>query len=213
MKPGPLAGLRAQLAASGRLRMGLLAVLALAWIYALLTAGDAVQDLTKRNAEMRAELERLTPLARERGWSARVDEVRRQRDALDVMLWTGTDAGLAEAALQDWLRASATKWGVAIRSIELVRETADAAPRAVAGSAANGPSAAPALPAGIGALRVRVASDLKPIPLLGWLSEIGQSERVVMVERLAMRTAAQPGVAELDLRVLTQTGSSPKGPR
>ena len=192
-------GFVAQLAASAGLRMGLLAIVTLLAVYGLMAAADGVEGVRKDSAELRSELERLAPLARERAWPERADEARRQREALDGMLWVGNDAALVEADLQDWLRATAAKWGVSIRELELVR--GEVTPRAAS-------AAAP-----VRLMRVRLATDLKTVSMLGFLSELGQSERLVLVDRLVLRPAAQPALAELELRVLALAKPADKGAR
>ena len=106
---------------------------------------------------------------------------------------------LVEADLQDWLRATAAKWGVSIRELELVR--GDVTPRAAAAT----------VPARL--MRVRLATDLKTVSMLGFLSELGQNERLVLVDRLVLRPAAQPALAELELRVLALAKPADKGAR
>lgn len=189
--------LAAQWIASPGLRLGLLAIATLLAVYGLLAGSDAVERVRQSNVEAKAGIERLTPLVRERSWADRAEESRRQRDALEAMLWVGADAALVDAELQDWLRTTAVKWGVAIRELELVR--GDVSARATRSSTRT--------------VRVRLATDLKTTSMLGFLSELSQSERVVLVDRLALRPASVPAIAEIDLRMLANAPPGSRGSR
>lgn len=186
--------LSAQWLASPGLRLGLLAIATLLAVYGLLAGADEVERVRQGNADLKVGIERLTPMVRERSWTDRAEEARRQRDALEGMLWVGADAALVDAELQDWLRTTAGKWGVAIRELELVR--GDVAARATRPSTRT--------------VRVRLVTDLKTTSMLGFLSELSQSERLVLVDRLALRPASVPAIAEIELRILA---SAPRAGR
>ena len=189
--------LAAQWIASLGLRLGLLAIATLLAVYGLLAGADAVERVRQGNADLKVGIERLTPLVRERSWTDRAEEARRQRDALEGMLWIGADAALVDAELQDWLRTTAAKWGVAIRELELVR--GDVAARATRSATRT--------------VRVRLATDLKTTSMLGFLSELSQSERLVLVDRLALRPASVPAIAEIELRMLASAPPGSQGGR
>ena len=189
-------GLRAQLAASARLRVGLLIVFALVWAYALSFGADAVDARRLVLAVQREDLDRLRSLERERDWPARAEEARRQATALRALLWPENDLGLAEAALQDWVRATALRSGLTMRELSLSRASASAV--TATGSnpgVATGPGAAPP------AIKARLIVELNRPALLNFLAEVATAERAVMVDRLLLRTQTQPPVAEIDLRV------------
>jgi hypothetical protein len=50
--------------------------------------------------------------------------------------------------------------------------------------------------------RARMVVDLSRLPLLAFLTEVGRNEEIILIERLALRPAAQPALAEIELRVL-----------
>lgn len=205
MKGGAIAGqwavLRSQWSLNARLRIGVCAIVAIVWVYALLLAADHSESLRKDNAALREQVDRLQPLAKERAWGPRADDARQQRQALQSMLWAEGDIGLAEAALQDWLRGTAAKAGLNVRELTLARPTAGAtavAPGTSAAAQADGPQA----------VKARIVVDLSRLPLLAFLSEVGRNERVIVVDRLMLRTTSQPASAEIDLRVLVETKGS-----
>ncbi len=184
--------LRAQWAANLRLRAFVWLALAIAWIYGLFLAGDAVDSLRKRTATLATEVDRLRPLAGTNPWTSRADDARQQLEALSAMQWREVDAGLAEAAFQDWVRSVADKSRLRVREVTLSRS-------------------APLLPASTAKVvreypdhpvRLRMTVELGRNELLAFLAEVARSERIVVVDRLLLKPGAPFGTAELDLRML-----------
>ena len=204
--------LRAQWQTNTRLRVGAWAIVGIVWIYGLLLAGDAVVKLRQGSEALAAEIERLEPMTRNNPWPARVDEARQQLAALRTMEWAGGeggDLGLTEAALQDWVRATAANAGLRVREMTLTR-AADGA----AGVASPGPAAAGignGSPANGQVLKLRLSAEWGRGELAAFLAEVGRSERVVVVERLLLRPAATPPMAELDLRVWSRGAGTRSG--
>lgn len=184
--------LRSQWAGNRRLRWGLLAIGAMLWIQGVLLLDDAAVGLRQQAAALREDVERLQPLARNKVWPGRAEDARQQVGALRSMLWPETDLGVAEAAAQDWLRALANKSRLGIRNLAVSRPAAS-------GTAA---SAAPPGAASVQAVRLRMTTELDRPALTAFLAELARNEQVVIVDRLALRTASQPPVAEMDLRLL-----------
>lgn len=184
--------LRAQWVGNRRLRWGLLAIGGMLWIQGVLLLGDAAVGLRQQAASLRDDVERLQPLARSKVWPGRAEDARQQVGALRSMLWPETDLGVAEAAAQDWLRALANKSRLGIRNLAVSRPAA---------SATAASAAAPSV-ASVQAVRLRMTTDLNRTALTAFLAELARNEQVVIVDRLALRTASQPPVAEMDLRLL-----------
>lgn len=184
------ADLQAQWGANARLRMGLMAVVAILWGYGLLLMSDQTTALRGATESLGAELARVQPLAKERGWPQRADDARQQLTAVQGMQWTESDLGLVEARFQDWLRSTAVKTGLTVRDLAVLRAPS---------SAASGPGAAAQT------IKARVLADHNRIALLGFLAELGRNEQVVVVDRMALRLASQPALVEFDLRILGRT--------
>lgn len=190
-KPGWLAALASQWTGNRRLRWGLLIIGGILWLQGLLLLGDSAQGWRQQAALLREDVERLQPLSRSKLWPGRADDARQQVSALRSMLWQETDLGLAEAAAQDWVRALASQGGLGIRDLAVSRPTAAAAS-----------ASAPALTAGVQPVRLRLSVDLNRLALMGFLAELARHEQVVVVDRLMLRPASQPPIAELELRLL-----------
>lgn len=187
-----------QLSTQVRLRLGLLSIVGILWVYVLLLAGDWTLATRATSNQIRDSLARVLPLAKERSWPERADEARQQLMALRGMQWAETDMGLVEARLQDWIRSTAAKSGLTVRSLSVARP-------------GGGSSEAPALPAsgvssgGAQPVSARLVVDHNRLPLLAFLSELGRNEQVLVVDRLVMRLASQPPLTEIDLRILGST--------
>ena len=202
------AELRSQWQVNTRLRVGTWVIVAIIWVYALLLAGDAVEGLRKNSLAIADEIDRLRPLTRGNPWPGRVDEARQQITALQAMAWAEVgagDIGLVEAALQDWVRATAAKAGLRVRELVLSRASA------VAGDANPAAGARPARAAGGQPVRLRLSVEWGRAELLAFLAEVGRSERVVVVDRLVLRPAATPAGAEIDLRVWASARAATSG--
>jgi len=172
-----------------RLRLGLWAVLAILWGWALLTLQDQAQLWRSEALTMADEVQRLRPLQAAKVWSDRAEDARKHLEAARAMLWTAPSQGLAEAELQDMLRNLAAKAGLVLREVTVV-SLADAKP----------------LPAQNKALRARLVVDVtQRIALMGLLNELQRSPRVMLVDTLRFRPLASPAArAELEVRVLFQ---------
>ena len=188
---------RAQWDANARLRALVWVVIGIGWLWCLMVAGDGVRSAGQRSTALQEEIDRLRPLARDdQRWSERADDARQQLEALRGMLWPQADAGLAEAAFQDWVRATASKAGLRVRELSL-------APSAAAVKPATGASAAEGGGSEARAVRVRLVAEWARNEVLAFLAEAGRSERVVVVERFHWRPGNPVGTAEIDLRALT----------
>jgi hypothetical protein len=191
--PRQIAELRSQWVGNSRLRWGLLLIGGILWAQGLLLLGDVVQAWRDQASTLRDDIDRVRPLMRGAPWSGRADDARQQLDALRSMLWQASDAGLAEAAMQDWVRAAASKAGLNIRELSVSRPP----------PAANEPgSASGAAVAGTRPIRIRLAVDFNRLQLMGLLAELARNEQVVVVDRLVLRPVSQPPQAELELRAL-----------
>lgn len=187
--PRWMSELRSQWVGNRRLRWGLLVVGGILWVQALLLFGDSAQVWRDQTSSLREEVDLVRLLTRVKVWPGRADDARQQLDALRSMLWQASDPGVAEAALQDWVRASAGRAGLS------VRETAVSRPPAATGAAS-------AVAAGTLPVRIRLAVDLNRLPLMAFLAELARNEQVIVVDRLLLRPAAQPPLAEMELRAL-----------
>jgi hypothetical protein len=197
-------GLRVQWVASRTLRLGVWTLALLVWVQALLMAGDAAKASEQRAMALQDEWERTQVLARDKTWPQRAEDARQQLAALRAQLWPESNRGLAEAAAQDWVRATAAKAGLPLRDLALVRGVA---------TAVTTPAASAAAGASPQAIRLRVNAELSRLPLMAFLAEVQRSERAVVVDLMVLRPASQPPSADLELRLMAMPAGAAGGVR
>jgi hypothetical protein len=117
------------------------------------------------------------------------------------MVWSESDLGLSEAAFQDWVRTATTKAGLSVRELAVNR---------AAGAEPSTPPRAASAPTPGTIVKARLSAEFKRLPLAAFLSEVAQSERVVVVDRLLIRTWSQPATVEIDLRILAAAKGAAK---
>jgi len=180
----------AQLQSSRILRWGLVLVVVLLWSEGLARL-DAYSLLKQEEGrQARGEVARLQALQREQAWPARREEARRLLDLQERLLWQAPSAGLAEAALQDWMRGISAKVGVGVKDLQVSRVAAV-------------PKALPQARAELGAMRVQLVGEFRRLPVLALLQEVALHERGLVVDRLLLMPASQPPLFELELRAAT----------
>ena len=182
----------AQLQSSRVLRWGVVAVGVLLWSEGLARLDGYSQRKLDEGRLVRSDVARLQALQREQAWPARLDDARRLLDLQERMLWQAPSAGLAEAALQDWLRSVCAKAGISVKDLQVSRTLAAVAPAAATGA-----------PAELAAMRAHLVGEFRRLPVLGLLQEVALHERRLVVDRLLLMPAAQPPLFELELRAPT----------
>ncbi len=182
----------AELAQSARLRLGLLMVMAILWLWALLVLGDMAQAWRESAEQLQDKAAALRPVLKERIWLERAEDSSEQLQAVRTQLWSDPDLAVTEANLQDWLRGTAQKAGLTVRDLNVTRGSLEK----------------PSAPLqGLTPVTARLVLDYNRLPMLAYLAELARREPLLLVDRLALRLGAQPVLAELDVRVLAATQS------
>jgi hypothetical protein len=119
-----------------------------------------------------------------------------QSKAAKALTWVETRPGLAQAEVQDWLRASAGKAGLAVRDLSVAVASNEAA--AVGSSQTEKTT---------GVIALRLSADFTPLALSSLLFELGQVERGLSVRRLQLKTWTTPQQAEIDVQVRVSSPS------
>jgi hypothetical protein len=199
---------QAELSSNARLRVGVVVIAAICWLYGLIVIGDENMTSRKRIESQAEELSRIEPLLRESKWPVRADDAQAQLAQLQAGLWVESDIGLVEAAFQDWIRATANAARLNVRELSLTRGNSAgsgptlATPAAAAAGSVATPPVAGSLP--FQTVKARVVVDFNRSAILGLLSEAAASERAVVVDRMLLRNVPG-GIAEIDLRILAQS--------
>ena len=108
--------------------------------------------------------------------------------------------GLTEVALQDELRQLAARTGVGVRESSVARLAERIR------SAGEGSASAPASSsAKYAELRARMVFEFRRDRVMALLAEMSQSARAIAVDRLLIRAAAQPPMAEMEVHIVVDT--------
>lgn len=185
----------AQLRASRLLRWGLVLILALLWNEALLRGAELAQQWQQEAETAQGEVARLQSYQREQQWPNRANDARQLLDAQERLLWLAPSAGLAEAAVQDWLRGVAGKARVNVRELQVSRLGVPGAGPPPAAPAASAPLPVPVI-------RAHLVGEFRRMPVLALLNEVAVHERTLVVERLLLLPGLQAPSFELDLRAV-----------
>lgn len=179
---------RGEWRANPRLRWGAWLIAGMAVLWLLLLAQDQTEAWRAEAETARTELDRLRPIQSAGGvWAQRSDDAHLHMEAVRSMLWVASSPGLVEAGLQDTLRSLAEKSGVTVRELAIL-------------------AAADRKAGAVQPIRARLVVDYNQrLTLMGLLSEIGRSPKLMMVDSLKLRPQAQPPRAELEIRVLHET--------
>lgn len=183
-----VAQLREELRRSRLLRLGLLTIAVLLWVDGLLRLQDRADAWRERAAQLLAEQASMQPGA-EAAWRARAEVARQALTAWRDAGWPAQELGLAEAELQDRVRGLAASAALPIRELQTRRPEARGSGTEEA-SVRNQPQS----------VNLRLVVELNRSGVLALLVELERQPHAVLVDRMVLRTASQPPVAELDLR-------------
>lgn len=172
------------------LRLGLLVVIALAWIYGLLELEAAQAAASQERLQLVEEVARMQGLGSEADWRRQRDEVFARLTALRGRAWREESEGRMQALLQDWLRQNLSSQGLQAREL-----TVAVLPLAPQDQGSD-----------LRLLRARLAFDFDADRLHGLIGALYQGPGAVRMPRLLVRTSGRPSV-EMDLDVLFILGT------
>jgi hypothetical protein len=194
-----LADAASQWRANLRLRLGVGLVLVVLFLHGLLQVFDHVDALRVEADQLRTQVQEARSLSRQSTWPERARDAQRSLQELQALLWTEPEQGLAEARMQDWVSSVASKSGVVVRDLSLVRSEP---------GSSRETDGALLLPKGYARLRLRVTAEFNPATASVLLAEMGQGEHVVRVDRMHVLTATRPPLLELELSSIARLASA-----
>ena len=199
-----MADLLNQLRANARLRMGLVLIIAIAWLYGVLSLRDEVQAQQQRFRSSHLAIQRLQAQLAEPEWPARASAARALAVQMEGRLWQAPTPGLAQAAYQDWLTLAMVKAGNSGPQITVT---------VVEEAAAAQPTDAPAAPDALNdvwKLKAKVFFDFNPPALMDFLAALESHERQSIVRQLTLRREPSPKV-EMELNAYFQKQTQANG--
>lgn len=167
---GLVGAVRREAEANPRVYWGLWAIAAVVALYlVVLVAGWAGRAETALIAD-KQRLVDLRTTANDAVWLERREQSETLRTTLAARLWTAETEGIAAASFEDWLRSNAQVNGLGQPQIRIANTQA-------------GRVEDLGLP-GVRRLTAQMTTLLEPRALTGFLTALGMSERLVVVDRL-----------------------------
>lgn len=200
-----------QLRANARLRIGLALIIAMGWLYGVLTLRDEVNDQSQRFRSSSQAIARLKAQLAQPEWGARAVAARATAVQLEGKLWQAPTPGLAQAALQDWLTKTMVKTGIANPQVT-VAVVEEANPGSNASTAPADPAAPTTAdaPADLWKLKAKLNFEFNPPTLMDFLAALETNDQQTTVRILTARKDPAPRV-EMELVAYFQKQKAANG--
>ena len=181
-----------------RLRLWLALIVGALGLYGILLLKDALHNAVQQQQAAAQSVGRLQAQLAQTEWLERLPAANILAVQLEGRLWQAPTAGLAQAALQDWLNASlvqskATKPLITVTVLDEITAGGDnnAAPFSPPAATADG---TPATPPDLWKIKAKVGFDFTQESLLAFLSLIESHEKQIIIETLNVRKEPVPHV-------------------
>jgi hypothetical protein len=186
-----------------RLRLWLALIVGAVGLYGILLLRDALHNAEQQQQAVVRSVGRLQAQLTQTEWLERLPAAKILAVQLEGRLWQAPTAGLAQAALQDWLNASliqskATKPLITVTVLDEITAGGDgnAAPVNPPAATADG---APATPPDLWKIKAKVGFDFTPESLLAFLNRIENHDQQIIVDALSVR---KEPIAHVEVQLL-----------
>ncbi len=189
-----------------RLRWWLALIVGVMGLYGVLLLQDARQIAQRQYDALAQGIARLEAQSRQTEWLARMAPAKAVAVQLEGRLWQAPTAGLAQAALQDWLSAALVdaKATRPLISVTVLDEIATGSADGSAGSSGQ-PNLSPAAggasptPPDLWKIKAKLGFDYTAPTLLALLNRIENHDKELIVDVLAVR---KEPLAHVELEVI-----------
>ena len=192
-----------------RLRLWLALVVGVLGLYGILLLREELQSAQQQQRSTALAISRLQAELTQTEWPERLPPAKTLAVQMEARLWQANTAGLAQAALQDWLNATLAQ-AKAIKpqvSVTVVDELVDTAGGPVAAVVTSPVAAAadglPTTPPDLWKIKAKVGFGFSAPTLLDFLSRIENHDQQLIVSALTVRKEPIPQV-ELELTAYFQ---------
>jgi hypothetical protein len=172
-----------------RLRLLLAGVVAIVWLYALLSLRDLAIAKNQQFIGLERQIAKTKLQTSAADWSQRLEAIKLLQVELEGRLWQNSTQGLAQAAFQDWLNQAAIRATLGRPAVTMlaVEEKGDAGN--------NDNTANPASPnLQLWKVRAKLEFDFTPPGLMNLLKQITVNPQQVVIESLNIRKEPVPRV-------------------
>lgn len=192
------------LRSNARLRLWLALIVGAIGLYGLLSMRDALQNSEQMQRTAAQNITRLQTQLTQAEWLGRLAPAQTMAVQMQSRLWQAPTAGLAQAALQDWLNAAlmqakAGRPQVTVTVVDEIASSANGATPAtttpVALAASDG---TPATPPDLWKIKAKIGFAYTAPSMLDFLNIVANHDKQVIVSTLNVRKEPLPQVeAEL----------------
>lgn len=180
-----LSPLLAEIKANPRLRLGLCAILGIAWLYGSLLLRDESQRAASEYQAFAKKVARTTAQAGQNEWLERAETAQAAQLQLESRLWRESTLGLAQASFQDWLNLAVQQAGVARPVLTVAAQeesTTDKKPSVAKTSGNNG----------LWKISAKLSFDFTPKSLYALMKLLSDHEKQIVVETLMIPGTPTP---------------------
>lgn len=186
------------LRSNARLRLWLALIFGALGLYGILHLRDTLQNTEQQQRVTALNITRLRAQLNQTEWLDRLAPAQTTSVQMESRLWQAPTAGLAQAALQDWINAALTqakagKPQVTVTVVdEMVNASGGAAPAAATPSAPVGADGAPSTPPDLWKIKAKIGFAYTAPSLLDFLSNLANHDKQVIVVSLNVRKEPLP---------------------
>ena len=177
---------------SDRLKALIAAVAVILLLSSLLGLRQLVGSLESHYVRAQTDMARLQNQIRTNLWQDRRQQSQVLKSVLQDRLWTAATPGLADAGFEKWLRDRMSRYKIEPTQQVQIRRVP------VSRAAASSPGAAPDKLSEIQRMTAKVVLPFDPQGLSGFLADIAEGEKTMVIDRLSVRAGRNPRV-EMDI--------------
>ncbi len=186
-----------------RLRLGVLLIIGIIWLYGLLILRDESRLAASQYQTVAKKVARLQAEANQSEWAARVEPVRALQLELESRMWHEGTIGLAQATFQDWLNQ-------AVQQSNLVRAVVSVAAQEDNTQDKNTAVKTPPAPnPDIWKVSAKIGFDFTPKGLYALIGRLEDHDKQIIIESLVVRSLPLPR-ADMVLVAYFQKPSGPE---
>lgn len=183
-----LNGMLIQVRSNPRLRWGLWAIFGIFWLYSILVLRDVLQDKQDKYGGIVQSVSRLNAQLAQPEWISRVVPAKTMAVQMESRLWQAPTSGLAQAAFQDWLKATLAQVGLnqPMLTVTVLEGTTST------GTVAANPVIS--VPTDLWKVRATLSFEFNPEKFNTLMNKIEFGEKLVSIETLSIRKEPAPRV-------------------
>lgn len=177
-----------QVRSNPRLRWGLWVIIGILWLYTILILRDVLQDKQDEYHGIIQSVSHLNAQLAQPEWISRVVSAKSMAVQMESRLWQAPTSGLAQAAFQDWLKATLAQVGLNQPILTVTVLEGTTSPGAVAASPIV------SVPTDLWKVRATLSFEFNPENFTTLMNRIEFGEKLVSIDTISIRKEPAPRV-------------------